>query len=130
MNTSVKRYGIVVGVDGSAPSNAAVHWAARDAALRNVPLTLVHMLKEFVPTFPQMPMPTGVAVWQEDDGRQVLDQAVKIAQGAAQADRNIAITAELKSSPPVPTLVELSDDAELVVVGSNGRGTVGRASLG
>jgi len=130
MNTSVKRYGIVVGVDGSAPSNAAVHWAARDAALRNVPLTLVHMLKEFVPTFPQMPMPTGVAVWQEDDGRQVLDQAVKIAQGAAQADRNIAITAELKSSPPVPTLVELSDDAELVVVGSNGRGAVSRVLLG
>ena len=63
MSTTVKRYGIVVGVDGSAPSNAAVFWAARDAAMRNVPLTLVHMFKTFVPTFPQIPMPTGVAVW-------------------------------------------------------------------
>jgi nucleotide-binding universal stress UspA family protein len=130
MNTSVKRYGIVVGVDGSAPSNAAVHWAARDASARNVPLTLVHMLKEFVPTFPQMPMPTGVAVWQEDDGRQVLEQAVKIAQEVVRPERNIAITAELKSSPPVPTLVELSDEAEMVVVGSNGRGAVSRVLLG
>jgi nucleotide-binding universal stress UspA family protein len=41
MNNQVKRYGIVVGVDGSAPSNAAVRWAAHDAALRNIPLTLV-----------------------------------------------------------------------------------------
>ena len=63
----------VVGVDGSAASEAAVFWAARDAAMRNVPLSLVHMLKTFVPTFPQIPMPSGVGVWQEDDGREVLE---------------------------------------------------------
>jgi nucleotide-binding universal stress UspA family protein len=130
MTTSVKRYGIVVGVDGSAPSNTAVRWAAHEAVMRSVPLTLVHMLKEFVPTFPQLPMPSGVAVWQEDDGRQVLEQAEKIAQDAVPADRNIAITSELKASPPVPTLVELSDEAEMVVVGCNGRGAVSRVLLG
>ena len=52
MSGSEKRYGIVVGVDGSAASNAAVFWAARDAALRNIPLTLVHMFNTFVPTVP------------------------------------------------------------------------------
>lgn len=36
--------GIVVGVDGSPASKVAVQWAARDAELRNVPLTLVHVL--------------------------------------------------------------------------------------
>jgi nucleotide-binding universal stress UspA family protein len=130
MSTTVKRYGIVVGVDGSAASDAAVFWAARDAAMRNVPLTLVHMFKAFVPTFPQVPMPTGVAVWQEDDGRQVLEQAVKIAEDAVTTDRKIAITSEVKCSPPVPTLVEMSEEAEMVVVGSNGRGAVGRVVLG
>ena len=35
---------IVVGVDGSPASKAAVCWAARDAAMRNVALTLVHVL--------------------------------------------------------------------------------------
>ena len=130
MTTTVKRYGIVVGVDGSAASNAAVFWAARDAAMRNVPLTLVHMFKAFVPTFPQIPMPTGVAEWQEDDGRQALEHAVKIAEDAVKTDRKIAITSELKCSLPVPTLVDLSEEAEMVVVGSNGRGAVGRVLLG
>jgi nucleotide-binding universal stress UspA family protein len=130
MSTSAQRHGIVAGVDGSAASDAAVSWAAREAALRNVPLTLVHMLNAIVPTFPQMPLPSGVAVWQEEDGQQVLERAVKIAQHAVQPDRQIAIATELKTSPPVPTLAALSEEAEMVVVGSNGRGAVGRVLLG
>lgn len=126
----MKRYGIVVGVDGSAASNAAVYWAAHEAAMRNVPLTVVHMLRAFVPTYPQMPMPNGIALWQEEDGRQVLEQAVKIAEDAVATQRPIAITSEMKCSPPVPTLVEMSDEAEMVVVGSTGRGAVERALLG
>jgi nucleotide-binding universal stress UspA family protein len=130
MTTPIKRHGILVGIDGSSASNAAVCWAAREAAMRNRPLTLVHTLKTFVPTFPQIPMPSGVAVWQEDDGRKVLEHAVKIAEDAVQTDGKIEITSHLKSSPPVPTLVEMSQDAEMIVVGSNGRGAVGRALLG
>jgi nucleotide-binding universal stress UspA family protein len=36
----------------------------------------------------------------------------------------------VKCSPPVATLVEMSGEAELVVVGSNGRGAAGRLFLG
>jgi len=36
--------GIVVGVDGSPGSNGAVQWAAHTAELRNVSLTLVHVV--------------------------------------------------------------------------------------
>jgi nucleotide-binding universal stress UspA family protein len=130
MTASLKRYGIVVGVDGSAASNAAVSWAAHDAAMRNVPLTLVHTFTAFVPTFPQIPMPAGVAEWQEDDGRRVLEQAVKIAEDAVPTDRKIAIATQVKCSPPVPTLVDLSREAEMVVVGSNGRGALARVLVG
>jgi len=130
MSAPVNRHGIVVGVDGSPASNAAVCWAARDAAMRNVPLTLVHAYNTYVPTFPQIPLSAGVALFQEEDGRQVLEQAVKIAEDAVKADQNIAIASELKSSPPVPTMVDLSEEAEMVVVGSNGRGAVGRVLLG
>jgi nucleotide-binding universal stress UspA family protein len=130
MSAAEKPYGIVVGVDGSASSNFAVCWAARDAAMRNIPLTLVHMLKTFVPTFPQIPMPSGVAVWQQDDGRRALEEAVKIAEDATPRLGKIKISSEVKCSPPVATLVEMSAAAEMVVVGSSGRGLAGRLFLG
>jgi nucleotide-binding universal stress UspA family protein len=130
MSAIEKRYGIVVGVDGSPSSDSAVCWAARDAAMRNVPLTLVHMLKAFVPTFAQTPMPTGAAVWQEDDGRRVLEEAVKIAKDATTTPGKIKTSSEMNWSPPVLKLVKMSEEAEIVVVGSNGRGAVGRLLLG
>ncbi|BBX97044.1 universal stress protein [Mycobacterium lacus] len=130
MSVSGKRLGIVVGVDGSAASNAAVMWAAQEAAMRHVPLTLVHMVNAAVPTWPEMPITAGIAVWQEQEGRQVLEHAVKIAEDNLKAEPKIAIKSELRCSPPVPTLVELSEEAEMVVVGSYGRGAVGRALLG
>jgi len=130
MTTGAKRNGIVAGVDGSSASDAAVVWAAREAAMRNVSLTLVHMFKAFVPTFPQIPTASGVAVWQEDDGHEVLEQAVKIAEDAVPTGRKVSIASEVMFSAPVPTLVDLSEEAEMIVVGCNGRGAVGRVLLG
>ncbi|BBX73073.1 universal stress protein [Mycobacterium shinjukuense] len=129
MSTPLKRHGIVVGVDGSAASNAAVCWAAREAALRHVPLTVVHAVNAAVPMRPDMAS-ADMAAWQEQDGRQALQHAVKLAEDVVATDRPIAIGSELRYSPPVPTLAELSRQAELVVVGCTGRGAVGRVLLG
>ncbi|ACC41896.1 MULTISPECIES: universal stress protein [Mycobacterium ulcerans group] len=130
MSAPMKHLGIVVGVDGSAASYAAVSWAARDATLRHVPLTLVHMVNQAVPMWPEMPMMTSMSAWQEEDGRQVLEQAGKIAQEVTQQGRDTQIKSELRWSAPVPTFVELSQEADLVVVGSHGRGAVARGLLG
>jgi nucleotide-binding universal stress UspA family protein len=130
MSKTERRYGIVVGVDGSAASDSAVVWAARDASMRGLPLSLVHTFKTFVPSFPQIPMPGGIAEWQEDDGRKVLEQAAKIAEDAMPAERKVSISHEVKCSPPVPTLVEMSESAEMIVVGTTGRSAIGRVLLG
>lgn len=129
MTAPVKHRGIVVGVDGSPASNFAVCWAARDAALRNVPLTLVHMVNATT-TWPQVAMAAEALAWWEDDGRRVLQEAVKIAEDATRTSRKIDITQELWHAPPMPTLAKMSEEADMVVVGSYGRGAVGRALLG
>ncbi|MGF2946746.1 universal stress protein [Mycobacterium sp. Lab-001] len=130
MSAPANRYGILAGVDGSPASNAAVCWAAREAAMRHVPLTLVHMVNAAVPMYPQFPLSTGVSAWQEAEGRRVLEQSVKIAEDAVPAGRSISVSNELRCSPPVPTLVDMSRDAEMLVLGSHGRGAVKRILLG
>lgn len=130
MSTLGKRLGVVVGVDGSPASNAAVCWAARDAAMRNLPLTVVHVVNTDVATWPPMPYPDTWAVWQEDEGRKVIAGAVKIAEDSVAGDRELTIKSEIVFSLPVPTMVEMSAEAELMVVGSSGHGALARVLLG
>lgn len=129
MTASTKRHGVVVGVDGSPASNFAVCWAARDAAMRNIPLTLVHMVNATT-VWPQVPMASEALAWQEDDGRRLLQEAVKIAEDATRTSRNIDIASELWHGRPTPTLARMSEEAIMVVVGSYGRGAIGRGVLG
>lgn len=119
-----------MGADGSPASNAAVVWAARDAETRNLPLTIVHVVNTDMATWPPMPYPQTWASWQEDGGRKVVAVAVKTAEEATLSDRKLAINSELIFATPVTTMVELSKDAELLVVGSSGRGAVSRLLLG
>ena len=77
--------GVVVGVDGSPGSKVAVQWAARDAELRNVPLTLVHAVPATAGTWLESSL---VPMWmrgQRERGRQVLDEALKTARKALSA---------------------------------------------
>ena len=83
MATAGTGSGIVVGVDGSSTANAAIRWAARDAATRNVPLTIVHAAAPPLVTFLATPVPTGVLEWQQELGRQILNDATRIANSTA-----------------------------------------------
>jgi nucleotide-binding universal stress UspA family protein len=130
MVSTTKHYGIIVGIDGSPESDAAVNWAARDAAIRGLPLTLVHVENPAAPTWSQAPILEESPEQQEADGRSLLANASTIARDAIADTAQLHIDGELLSSATVPTLVDQSKDAELIVVGSRGRGALSRSFLG
>ena len=137
MSLPVTHRGIIVGVDGSSGSKLAVDWAARDAAMRNVALTVVNaldpplLLTEPTPfTFGGgMSMAPGYWEWQQDAGREIVNDALKIVEDATKGSP-IEVTSEMVNGPAVRTLVDLSKEAQLVVVGSRGRGALARVLLG
>ena len=130
MVSTTKHYGIIVGIDGSPASDAAVSWAAHDAAIRGLPLTLVHVENPAAATWSQAPVLEESAGEQETEGRGLLANASTIARDAIADAAPIQINGELLSSAIVPTLVDQSKDAELIVVGSRGRGALSRGFLG
>ena len=131
MVSTTKRYGIIVGIDGSPESDAAINWAARDAAIRGLPLTVVHVESPAGATWSQAPVLEESPEQQQADGRSLLAHASAIARDAIADTARLHITGELlSSSTPVPTLVDQSKDAELIVVGSRGRGALSRSLLG
>src|SRR5205823_160957 len=116
--------------DGSPASEAAVSWATHEAVMRRVPLTLMHVQDPAARTWSQIKVLEEVAGWQKAEGRGILANASKIAHDIAKDATQIPINGELQFSAPGPTLVDRSEDAELIVVGTDGRGALARGLLG
>lgn len=55
MSSGNSSLGIIVGIDDSPAAQVAVRWAARDAELRKIPLTLVHAVSPEVATWLEVP---------------------------------------------------------------------------
>ena len=121
--------GIVVGVDGSPASKVAVQWAARDAELRKVPLTLVHVVRATAGTWTETPLLPEWMRGQRERGRQVIDDALKIVDESCQCGP-AQVHCEMPSANAVPALVDLSKNADLVVVGRHGTGTLRGRHMG
>ena len=115
MPNSATDLGIVVGVDGSSSSESAIRWAAREATMRNAPLTLVHIVvtPAWGPT-PWLLADTPLPVPAKEDpalgeaGQKILAEAIKIAEDSARGDAVLEVKSELFFSVPVSTLVNLS----------------------
>ena len=115
---------ILVGVDGSAAALGAVRWAAHDAALRNVPLTLVHVVNARILGWSQVRVPAGVRQTREKRAREFIKSAIKVAEETTGERGPLQIDSKVLYSATVPTLVGLSKEVEMVVVGYRGHGGV------
>jgi nucleotide-binding universal stress UspA family protein len=130
MSSHNAHLGIVVGVDDSPAAQAAVEWGARDAELRSISLTLVHAISPSLTSWRNTPLPPGLAQWQQNHGRLLLDNAVKIVEKTCYHGGPAEIHTEVLPSAAVPTLIDLSKDAEMVVTGSYGAGNSSGRRLG
>src|SRR5689334_3156618 len=130
MSAPVEQLGIVVAVDGSPASTAAAAWAAREAAMRNIPLTVAHAVSTPTATFPPVPYPESLVTSLEDEGKKAIMHATKVAEEAIRADRAVPVGRKLVYSAPATALLKMSHAAEMIVMGSSGRGLLARGLLG
>jgi nucleotide-binding universal stress UspA family protein len=124
--------GIVVGVDGSDPANAALRFAFAEAARRGVAVMAVHAWS--------IPQPTGVgeafaAAWAEEHDLVPYEEAARrlLADALAPwraAYPQVEVSARLAPAGPSEALVAAGEGASMVVVGSRGHGGFAGLLLG
>ncbi len=131
MSSSSAHQGIIVAVDGSSSSKVATDWAARNAAMRQVPLTLVHVVAQPpVGMWPEPCLPQTFRNWRDEHGHQILSDARHVADRAILDFDPIAVEQRAFAGAPIPTLVDLSKDAAMIVVGCRGQGALRQRLLG
>jgi nucleotide-binding universal stress UspA family protein len=123
-HTTPDRRAVVVGVDGSRCSVAAVADAADFAGRFAAPLVAVHSWKSRVPPDAEN-APDGAAARPRE--RAVLAESL-----AGLADRypDLAVREIVESGGAGEVLLRWCVDAQLLVVGNHGHGALGRAVLG
>jgi nucleotide-binding universal stress UspA family protein len=113
---------IVVGLNGSAGSLRALRWAVEEAALRSTPIQMVH-------------------AWQrgshdysggEDQRHSLQLEALERATGWVLDVCGVGLLAsvDIIEGSPAAVLVELSDQAELLVIGTQAHHGLGRLVTG
>src|SRR5258705_7442145 len=104
---------IVVGVDGSPAATTAALWAAHEAAMRNVELTVLHVVHSTPEALPQMAspavaVPPAIGKAQLAEGERILEDTVEVIAKANGSRRPPRITTSLSGGAIAPTLAGLT----------------------
>ena len=109
---------VVVGVDGSSASDRALRWAADEADLHQIELSIVHGW-----WYPYETR-TNAAEQARDltriDAAGVLEEAERLARDCCGAE----VTGQLVEGSPPSAILDSLRDGDLLVMGSRGRGAV------
>lgn len=115
---------IVVGVDGSAPSKDALKWAVNQARLSGSRLRAV--LSWELPSAPyHTSRPSGLEI--DEEAHQILTEEIDEVLGAG---TDLEVEKVVAQGHPAPVLLDVCDDADLLVVGSRGHGQFAGMLLG
>ncbi len=116
---------IVVGVDGSAASKAALSWALRQAELSGSSLEVVAAwgLPVYVGDADLWPIDVDLESLVTRQLQLVLEEVVPV-------DSTVPLQALVCQAPPAVALIEAAEGAELLVVGSRGHSELAEMLLG
>ena len=118
--------GIVVGVDGSEGAAAALRFAVREGEIRALPVTALM-------AWGLMAQHRAVMSWDYDWSYDADAAAIALKtfiHEALPASKFDAVTAVAVEDPPMPALLDNSVDADMLVVGTRGLGTLRGMALG
>lgn len=117
---------IVVGVDGSEESRAALDWAVEEGRLRQAPVLAIHAWE-----VPMVPAPTGLvppSVEVVGDLTELREDAASLVETMVREIAGDAADVEIRpltvEDKPVRALLDAAErnDAQMIVVGSRGHG--------
>ena len=118
---------IVVGVDGSEHSKAALRWALEEARLRGAALRVVHAWWAYPALVPGTPIVSADWDALREEAQEFARRFVADTIGEPE---DVEISAVAPHGTAAPVLVEAAKDAELLVVGSRGHGGFAGLLLG
>lgn len=124
MRTTVRPGSVVVGVDGSPFSDAAVEWAAAHAAARRTPLTLVHAVGDLGGYL--VPLRAEARHMAAPVARRIIEQACGIAR---RTSSEVDLETRTVEEDPRQALLGV-EDADMLVVGTRGHGPIASLLLG
>ena len=123
---------IIVGVDGSEHSRAALHWAYDEATHHGAALTIV--MTWHPATLPQSPPYGGGSMTEEEYESQPKLEALGVLEGLVaeleQHTPEVDVRTSIEEGSPAKVLIERSKEADLMVVGSRGHGGFAGMLLG
>jgi nucleotide-binding universal stress UspA family protein len=120
---------VVVGVDDSPAAGAALHWAAAEARLRNLPLHVVHVRDSRIVVTPGHLGPPVDGTAAADRG--AAESALKERVGEAIGQEPLPeVLLELVDGLPVRVLLDRAAGAALLVLGSSRSSARGGAPVG
>jgi nucleotide-binding universal stress UspA family protein len=122
---------VIVGVDGSAGARAALEFAVDEAVRRNSALQVVAVVQLPAYGFAAMAgvVPPSPAVLLEDVGRAVQQHVDAVVATREDGDQ-LVISVETLAGHPGQELCAAAGDADLLVVGRSGHGSVTDGLLG
>lgn len=126
----MKMRGIIVGTDGSARSHKALEWAVREAGIRKAPLTVLTVQQPVVDFF-------GTAIAYPSDHeltelarKSALAETEEVLDQACDDPRPTSVAVRAVLGVPAEELLRAAVDADMIVVGSRGAGSLKKILLG